>query len=340
MRIERYTSRRVIAAVLCLVLFPLAPAAGRAGFGDFLQKFAVQLGKLNENMSKAGENLRNNIAAHKPVSETWKRFNEDLGSANAANEEYRKQTTAAFVQWLKELPLLLPKAIAEIWSRFVEALAKLCGGAHHPSPQPQPQPQEQPAAQEEPAETPQPAEQPQGEEPAEAPHTAEQQEGTPADSGEEDPLQARAEVHSIGAAEAPDAVSRKLENEMQALEPAEALDFVVRYERLVEGTRNGIEAALENARQLADGEKEAVEVLEKKLEVLENSIAALHAMLLDKVENLTAGADAGKTEDALLEKLKSRIRKLEKEWCVLPSQARRLLRQLELRLGGFPVPEE
>ena len=110
-----------IALVLFLAVASFAPATAHAGF---LSSFMKQLDELNKNMGKVGDNLSANYQQG-GLAGAFQGAMADLGAANAANEEYRLATIAAFKETLKKIVCFIPNLLKKAWEAFVDFLAKI-----------------------------------------------------------------------------------------------------------------------------------------------------------------------------------------------------------------------
>ena len=111
----------IVTLVLFLSFALVAPATTRAGF---LSSFMKQLDELNKNMGKVGDNLGANYQQG-GLAGAFQGAMADLGAANAANEEYRKATIAAFKETLKKIVTFIPNLLKKAWEAFVDFLAKI-----------------------------------------------------------------------------------------------------------------------------------------------------------------------------------------------------------------------
>ena len=110
-----------VALVLFLSVAFITPSPAQAGF---LSSFMKQLDELNKNMGKVGDNLSANYQQG-GLAGAFQGAMADLGAANAANEEYRLATIAAFKETLKKIVCFIPNLLKKAWDAFVDFLAKI-----------------------------------------------------------------------------------------------------------------------------------------------------------------------------------------------------------------------
>jgi hypothetical protein len=138
---------------LFLLVFTLLVSFTGDVYGGFLSSLAEQLDALNNNMGQVGANIGANYEEG-GLSGAFNGAMGDLGSANEANEEYRKTTIQEFKDDLKKIVSYIPNIVKKAWGKFIDFLAKirdlfLCNSGNTPADNP---PADNPPADNPPAE--------------------------------------------------------------------------------------------------------------------------------------------------------------------------------------------
>ena len=141
--------------VFFLLVLPLLFSCTNTVKAGFLSSLMSQLDALNNNMGKVGDNIGANYEENGFAGAFSGAMN-DLGNANAANEEYRLATIKEFKTSLKNIVCFIPRMLKKAWEKFVDFLGKirdffLCDSGDDPAPAPATDPDPAPATDPDPA---------------------------------------------------------------------------------------------------------------------------------------------------------------------------------------------